>query len=87
MEITMRTNEKPCYLSVKVCQGLYDLLDAEATERGIPMIDVVVQRLAGSYGRLAEFGCVPRLPRGPKRGKARRRLVNGNGIHSKAVVA
>jgi len=67
----MRKNATPNYISVKVGDELYDLILAEAQERGIGLIDVVVQAVAEHFDK-PELGWVPRGVPGPKPGKRRK---------------
>jgi hypothetical protein len=56
----------PNYVSLKVCDELYELIAKEADKNGIPMIDVVVLALAKHFKR-PELGYVPRKRQGRKR--------------------
>ena len=85
MDVTMRKNEEPNYISLKVGDELYELIWREAQKRQIQLIDVVVQAVAEHFKK-PELGYVPRKPRGPKPKKPRA-LMNGNGKHRAAVAA
>lgn len=54
------------YISVKVCDELYDLVDKEAAANSENLIDVVVRALAEHFRR-PDLGKVPRNRRGRKR--------------------
>ena len=58
----------PNYISLKVCEELYELIAEEADDNGTAMIDVVVKAIAEHFGR-PDLGYVPRKPQGRKRVK------------------
>ena len=58
----------PNYVSLKVCDELYDLIAKEADKKGLKMIDVVVLAVA-EYFKRPDLGYVPRKPQGRKRVK------------------
>lgn len=59
----------PNYLGLKLCDELYDLVAAEADEKGQPMIEVAVRKLAEAFSR-PELGYVPRKKLGrPRRSR------------------
>lgn len=58
----------PNYVSLKVCDELYELIAKEADARGLAMIDVVVAAIADHFKR-PDLGWVPRKPQGRKRTK------------------
>lgn len=55
-------NSVPNYISVKVCDDLYQLIAQEAQSSGENLIDVVVRVMAEHYKR-PELGRVPRKTR------------------------
>lgn len=85
--VTKSKNETPKFISLKVCDALYDLIDKEANEHGVHLIDVVVRRLAESYGR-DDLDYVPRGLRGRKpRNRIKLTGKNGHNGHRKELVA
>lgn len=56
----------PNYVSVKVCDELYDLIAQEADRLNKPMIDIVVAAIAEKFGR-PDLASVPRRPMGRPR--------------------
>ncbi len=52
-------SEVPKFISLKVCDELYDLVAKESDATGFPLIDVVVRRLAKSFKR-PDLSFVPR---------------------------
>ncbi len=61
-----RKSIMPNYVSVKVCDELYDLIAQEADRLGKPMIDIVVAAVAEKFGR-PDLSDVPRRPMGRPR--------------------
>jgi hypothetical protein len=60
--------QMPNYVSLKVCDELYELIAKESDKKQVPMIDVVVQALAEHFDR-PDLAYVPRKPQGRKRVK------------------
>lgn len=66
----MNTKDKqmPNFMSIKVCDELYNLIADEADRQQKPMTDVIAEALAKHFGH-PEFGYVPRKPQGRRRVK------------------
>ncbi len=68
MSQSSRGKNVPNFMSIKVCDDLYNLIADEADENEEAMIDVIVRVLADHFER-PELGRVPRRPQGRKRVK------------------
>lgn len=54
-----RESQVPKYISLKVCEELYEIIAREADREHVPMIDIVVRTLAHHF-KHPELGYVPR---------------------------
>jgi len=68
MSIPMKVPTVPNYISLKVCDELYEIIAKQADKNGEKMIDVAVRAIAAHFKR-ADLGYVPRKPQGRKRVK------------------
>ena len=65
-QLLLEKNAVPKYLSLKLCDELYEIIAAEAHKTGEALIDVAVRMLARSVKR-PDLGAVPRKKRGGAR--------------------
>lgn len=63
---SLRKQQVPNYISIKVCEELYGLIARDADKNGVGLIDVVVRVVAEHFKR-PDLGFVPRKPQGRKR--------------------